>query len=107
MAKVSGKIAFATTAETTKGKYVQTINEESFKGDLIIDRRVTPANGKPVSDVVLANKVSIVGTPFIFQNSHKIVFVRLNGVPWTVTACEVARPRLVMTLGSVYNDQTA
>jgi len=60
-----------------------------------------------ISDISVSNSISILADEYAIKHFFKIKYVRWEGVPWSVTSVEVRAPRLILSLGSVYNGPTA
>ena len=103
MAKWYGKVGFATTVETEPGIWKNRIVEEPYFGDLISDFRKLQNSGEVNDDVNIANKISILADPFAVNNFHNIKYAEYLGVNWKVTDVEVQYPRLILSLGGVFN----
>ena len=58
-------------------------------------------------DVVLNNRIEIIADQYAYQHFFAIRYVRWMGVLWKVTNVEVKSPRLILTIGGVYNGPTA
>lgn len=54
-------------------------------------------------DINVANEISIVADPFAMQNFHKMRYVVFMGEKWKVSSVEVQYPRLILTIGGIYN----
>lgn len=103
MAKWFGKIGYAETIETKPGVW-DGIVEREYYGDLIRDTRRLQSSSDQVNDnVTINNQISIVSDPYAVHNFHKIRYAELFGTKWKVTSVDVEFPRLVLTLGEVYN----
>lgn len=59
-----------------------------------------------VTNVALQNRISIVMDSRIEKHIFNIRWVTFEGVKFAVTSIEVKRPRIVLTLGGVYNEST-
>jgi hypothetical protein len=57
--------------------------------------------------VALENSFSILADDEAYANFRNIRYVVWQGVHWTVTNVEVRRPRLILTIGGVWNGVTA
>jgi hypothetical protein len=89
------------------GVWVDDITEVSYYGDIIRNTKKSDV-GEGVNDnITVNNSISIVADDFANENFLKIKYVRWSGVLWTVTSVEVKSPRLILSLGSVYNGPTA
>jgi hypothetical protein len=64
-------------------------------------------DGESVNDdITVANSISVVADEYAFEHFFNIKYIRWAGVLWTVTTVEVQSPRLILSLGSVYNGPT-
>lgn len=104
MAKYFGHIGFAQTLETSPGVVEETIVERKYYGDLVRNIRKLQTVDKVNDDVTVANQISVISDPFVSQNFHNIRYAEFMGVNWKVTSVEVQYPRLILTLGGVYNE---
>lgn len=59
-----------------------------------------------VTNVALQNRISIVMDSRIEKHIFNIRWATFEGVKFAVTSFEVKRPRIVLTLGGVYNEST-
>lgn len=103
MAKWYGSVGFAKTVETEPGIWEPQIVEESYYGDLLSNFRKLQNSGEVNDDVNIANKISMLADPFAVNNFHSIRYAEYLGTNWKVTDVEVQYPRLILTLGGVYN----
>lgn len=103
MAKYYGKIGYAVTKETTTGIYEEVIIEYEYIGDVIRNTRRLVNAAKVNDDVTISNQISIIADPFATNNFHTMRYVTYLGTKWKVTEVEVQYPRLILTLGGVYN----
>ena len=104
MAKFYGSIGFAETTEVAAGVWEEVITERSYMGDILRNtRRLEP--GEDLNDnLVINNQISIIADPFANQNFHAMKYVKWMGASWKITNVEVQRPRLLLTIGRVYNE---
>jgi hypothetical protein len=106
--RFSGEVGYGTTEEQPpeSGIWIDVVEERTYSGDVIRDtRKLEPGEGLNF-DVTVGNSISIVADPFANGHYFEIKYVRWNGVLWTVTSVEVRLPRLILSLGSVYNGPT-
>lgn len=103
MAKFSGVIGFAETEETSPGIWEETIVERSYKGEILRNYVQWNAGDKVNDDLSLNNTFSIVADPYAFAHIGVIRYVKWMGSCWKVTNIELQRPRLILTIGGVYN----
>ena len=103
MGKWFGKIGYAVTAETEPGLWEDTIVEREYYGDMISDRRKHQTSGEVNDNINLANVISIIADPFAYENCSRMVYAEIMGAKWKITDIEVQYPRLILTIGGVYN----
>jgi hypothetical protein len=53
--------------------------------------------------LAINNQISIVADPFANQNFHSMKYVEFMGTRWKITNVDVQYPRLILTMGGVYN----
>lgn len=105
MAKFYGKIGYASTVETKPGVYEEQIVERSYYGDLIRNTRRLQSTDKVNDDINIGNEISIVADPYATNNFHTMRYAVFMGTKWKISNVEVSYPRLILTLGGVYNGQ--
>lgn len=103
MARFYGKIGFSMMKETKPGVWKDEFVEREYYGDLTRSMRKLQTGEGPNDDVNVANQVEIVADPFANENFHAMRYVEMMGAKWKVTDVEVRYPRLVLTIGGVYN----
>ena len=103
MGKWFGKIGYAVTEETTPGVWVEQITEHTYYGDIIRNTRRLQTSGKLNDDINVSNEISIVADPFARDNFHAMRYIEFMGTRWKVSSVEVQYPRLILSLGGVYN----
>ena len=103
MSKWFGKIGYAVTEETTPGVWVEQITERNYYGDIIRNTRRLQTSDKLNDDINVSNEISIVADPFARDNFHAMRYIEFMGTRWKVSSVEVQYPRLILSLGGVYN----
>lgn len=106
MAKFFGAIGYAETKEITPGVWEEQIAERTYYGDLIRNTRRLQTSDKLNDDINVTNEISIVADPFAYQNFHLMKYVAFMGAKWKIESVEVQYPRLILTIGGVYNGET-
>ncbi len=106
MAKYSGKIGFAVLPlETEPGVWNEFIEERPYYGNVIRNARRLQTAGVN-DDIEITNRLSVIADAYAFRNFHMIRYVTFMGSKWKVTDVEVEYPRLLLSLGGLYNEQT-
>lgn len=105
MAKFFGTIGYAVTSETKPGVYEEQIIEREYFGD--VNRNIRKLeNSEHLNDNInVSNEISIVSDPFANENFYSMRYAEFMGTKWKITNVEVKYPRLILTLGGVYNGQ--
>lgn len=107
MPKFHGRIGYGTTAEVKPGVYVDAIVEQFYYGEVIRTSRQLRQGTALNEDVNVGNLISIVGNDYALEHYFAIRYVEWMGELWTVSSIEIQRPRLILTLGEVYNGPTS
>lgn len=107
MAKFAGVIGYAETAETAPGVWEETVTERHHFGDWIRTmRRQQPAD-QLNDNINISNELSIIANPYAMDHFSKMQYVKYSGAAWKITNIELRYPRLILTLGGVYNGEQA
>ena len=103
MAKWFGNIGFAEAKETSPGVWSEEIVDHEYYGDVLRNSRRLQASDKLNDDINISNEISIVADPFANNNFHSMKYIEFMGAKWKITNVEVKYPRLVLTIGGLYN----
>jgi hypothetical protein len=108
MARFFDAVGYGESVETPAGSgvWMDVITETSYSGDVIRDTRKLEAGEGLNDDIAVVNSISIVADDYAIKHFFKIKYVRWAGTLWTVKSVEVKSPRLILSLGSVYNGPT-
>lgn len=107
MAKFCDKVGYGVTVETAPGVYDQQIVERTYYGDIIRNTRRYDRGEWLNDDLNVENKISIVADAYAYDHFFAIRYVRWMGTLWKVSSVDVESPRLILTLGGVYNGNAA
>lgn len=107
MAKWYGKVGYAITEETKPGVWVEQITERSYYGDVIKNYRNLHASNQVNDNIDVSNEISILADPFAYNNFHSMRYVEFMGALWKISTVNVQHPRLILTIGGVYNGEQA
>jgi hypothetical protein len=103
MAKYYGVIGYAETIETRPGVWEEKITERSYYGDIIKNNRNLQNSEYLNDNINVSNQISIVADPYAIANFHAIRYAEFMGAKWKVPSVDVQTPRLLLTLGGLYN----
>lgn len=106
MAKFYGPIGYAVSEETSPGVWTDVVTERNYSGDVVKDTRRIRDGESVNSNLSIDNRISILADSFAYGNTQSIRYVKWMGALWKVTSVEVQRPRLLLTIGGVYNGPT-
>lgn len=104
MAKFCGIIGYEMTVETEPGVYEEKFVENQYYGDVIKNTRRLQDSGKVNPDFTINNQFSIVADPFANMHFHAMRYIEFMGVKWKITEVEVQYPRLILSIGGIYNE---
>lgn len=104
MAKFSGLVGYVTQSETSPGVWSPVENSYAMRGDIIRQSSNSQNGDKVNSDITLSHRVSLVGDAYSFGNYYSIRWIELNGLKWEVSSVEIQRPRIIVSLGGVWNE---
>lgn len=103
MAKFYGAIGFGKPVETKSGVYRHEIEERKYCGEILSSYRNTEPSGSTNDNIVMSNQISFLADRFAYDNFHAILYVKFRDVKWKVTKIDLKHPRLILTVGGVYN----
>lgn len=105
MSKWSGNIGFFTTEETSPGVWEEQIVERQYYGDVLHNYKQS-GEVDINSDINISNNFSIVADPFAYENFHHMRYVTFMGTKWKINSVEVEYPRLTLSAGGIYDEQS-
>lgn len=106
MAKWFGKIGYCSTVEVEPGVWLDNeIIEREYYGELLKNpsRRYSSASDQVNDNLTISNDISILADPFARDHFCDIRYVEVLGSKWKVDNVEIRYPRLILSLGGVYN----
>jgi hypothetical protein len=107
MPKYYDEIGFATTVEdpVDSGISVDKIVKKKYGGDVLNATRRIEVGDTVNPDLNVSNRISTVANEYAMQNFHSIRYAKYLGVRWRVNSVEVQTPRLILSLGGLYNGE--
>ena len=106
MPKYCGNIGYAEMEKTAPGVFQEVIKERRYFGDVTENVRRYEPTSYLNDNLQIQNQISIVADAYAYRNFHSIRYAWFMGSKWKVRSVQVERPRLILSLGDVYNDQT-
>lgn len=104
MAKFSGKIGYVQTVEIEPGYWDEQVIERQYYGDVTRLTGGYESSGNVNDNIKLNNTISVVADPYANENFQHMRYVVFMGTKWKITNVEVQYPRLILTIGGVYNN---
>lgn len=103
--------------------YIETVKDETlpdvwkekpveyfYKGELLKNfRNLTKSSEDQLNDdITFSNQISITANPYAFTHMADMRYVKWMGTAWKVTGVDASNyPRLILSIGGVYNGETA
>lgn len=105
MTRFYGEVGYGVSVETPpeSGVWVDDIKEIAYLGNVVRNASTMEPGDSVNEDIVSGNSISIIADSYATGHFQDIKYVRWAGDLWTVIRVEVQRPRLILTLGKVYN----
>ena len=103
MARFYGLVGYATVEETSPGVWEDVIVEKSYYGDVLHNTRSNQSGEQLHDDITVGIRISIVADAYAYDHFFKMRWIEWAGVRWVVKDVEVENPRLILSLGGVYN----
>ena len=103
MNKWSGLIGFVTYEDDGSGNFMPKNIERSYKGDVVKLTRRLQTTDQKFDKIVMNNRLSIICDVFMNENIYNIKYATFKGAKWTVTDIDMQYPRIIITLGELYN----
>lgn len=105
--KFCGLVGYAPTELDEHGVALPAIVERKYYGDVITLSSRWQTTENLNDDISVGHRISILADPYAIQNFPYIKYVEWMGTRWTVKTVTVEYPRLILTLGGVYNGPQA
>lgn len=108
MAKFYGEVGYLITQEKFidgrgTGIWEETFVKRKYYGEKVNTYSRWQAASGINDNIVNSTQISIVADPFAVENFMQIKYAEFLGYKWKVEKAEVQRPRIILTLGGIYN----
>lgn len=103
MARWYGKVGYAENVEIEPGNWSEKIIEKAYYGDMIRNSRLLQNSGGLNDNINVANQISIVADPYANNHIFAMRYVEFQGAKWKISNVEVQHPRLILTVGGLWN----
>lgn len=105
MAKWYGQIGFAVTEETAPDVWTEHIIERSYYGDVLRNYKTSGVSTEINEGFNISNQISFIADPYAKENFYRMKYVTFMGTKWKINDIEVQYPRLIMSLGGLWNGE--
>lgn len=106
MAKYYGSVGYGETKQTAPGIWEDVITERPYYGDILQNIRRLDPGEELNNNLSIMNRISIVSDAYALEHFFAIRYVNWAGSLWEVNRVEVQAPRLILSLGAVYDGKT-
>jgi hypothetical protein len=106
VAKFYGNVGYGQSVESAPGVWKDNITEFPYFGDVVRNTRRLVDGSKVNDDLTVGNSISIVADAYAIENFFAMRYIIWMGSRWEISEVEVQAPRLLLTLGGVYNGPT-
>lgn len=109
MSRFFGPIGFVQQVENPEdsGIWVDVATERYYRGELTKNYKKWESSNQLNDNLNISNVLSILADPYVSNNLNAIRYVKWSGNYWSISSVEVQYPRLILTIGGVYNGPTA
>lgn len=105
MARFYGNVGYVLPADLVDGVYKPNVVERAYYGDVLNETQTYDFADKVNDDARLSERISIVADAYADENYAHIKYVLKAGLRWSVVSIQITRPRLILSLGGVYNGE--
>lgn len=100
-----GEIGYVEQVMTKPGVYEEKITKRNYYGEStkVISKWQT---GSGLNDnVEITNTISIIADPYAYDHFYNMRYMEFAGAKWKIVSVEVQRPRLILSIGGLYNGE--
>lgn len=102
-----GQIAFAETVETEPDIFETRPVVRTYMGDMTKNYKSNQGGNSINQNITLGNELSVLADPYLQENFHKILYVTFMGSKWRVSSVTEQYPRLILSIGELYNEESS
>ena len=103
MSKWYGKVGYVETEEVEPGIWDEHETVKNYYGEFVKNSSKFTVSGDVNDNRDVTVELSRVADPYAELHFHSIRYVEYGGVKWKVNTVEPSHPRLILSLGGVYN----
>jgi hypothetical protein len=106
MARYFGQVGYAESTQTSPGVWEDAIIPRNYYGDVTSTTSRWEHGENKNDNLTIQNSISIVADAYAYEHFSAIKYVEWMGQKWKVNSVQVQRPRLVLSIGGVWNGNT-
>ena len=103
MAKFRGKLGYVKTEETAPGVHSEVVTERNCYAEVIRNTKRWESSEHLNDNLNISNQFSIVADNYAYDNVQHIRYITWRGVNWKISSIDIQRPRIIISVGGVYN----
>lgn len=101
--KYYGKVGYSESVKIDPGIYQDVTTERTYRGDVFKNTRRREAGESINDNISINNQISIIADAYAYDHFFAICYIEWMGKLWKVMNVDVQRPRLILTIGGLYN----
>jgi hypothetical protein len=105
MAKFHGIVGYVETQETKPGVFEEVSTKRIYNGDIVRKSRRTESSEQLNDNIAISIQISIIADEYAYKHFSSIRFIQYMNSFWKVTDIEVNHPRLILSIGGIYNER--
>lgn len=98
-----GVIGYANQVETSPGIWRDQISEISVRGTILKNIRRWNEQESATDNLTLQSRFSVIAPPKLVATAATMRYITVDGHSWEVTSFEIEHPRIVISIGGIYN----
>lgn len=102
--KYYGELGYCEYREGEYSEYIPVWTKRNYYGDVIRFGRRLDVGVSIADDVTVSDSLSIVADPYALSHFHNLRYAEWQGAKWKITNVEINYPRMILTLGGMYNE---
>lgn len=98
-----GEVGYIETVEVEPGVWEEREVVRFYYGEFVKKSSKFIVSGGVNDDRDVSAEISVMADPYSELHFHSIGYVKFGGVKWKVNTVEPRRPRLILSIGGIYN----
>ena len=104
MAKFFGMVGYrADQPESSPGVFENETIEKRYFGDVLNETNRFDSGSQINDNISISSRISFLADAYALNHAQDILYVVYAGAKWKAKSAEIQYPRVIVTLGEVYN----